>query len=113
MQADDAIYSVGSYAPDERGGLAIDTTMAQFAEGVCVGTNFDMPRSVRGHHSIKFRIKRDGSPASGTMPGIEAKAPGGRLACHGNGDGNFGYVLLEDEDVDFTGTNASVQDTSK
>jgi len=80
LQVDDAIYTVADYAPDPRGALAIDTTLTQFEEGVCVGTNFDPPRQSTGHHRIKFWIKRDGSPASGTMPGIAATAPGAQLA---------------------------------
>lgn len=105
-QVDDAIYTVAGYAADARGELAIDTTLAQFAEGVCVGKNFDAPRATNGHHRIKFWIKRDGSPASGTMPGVAASAAGAQLACHGNGDGDYQYVLLEDQIADFTGTTS-------
>ena len=103
MQVDKAIYTVASYAPDTRGDLAIDTTLSQFQEGVCVGTNFDPPRPVTGPHQVKFWIKHDGSPASGTMPGLAATAPGATLPCHGDGDGNYAYVLLENETADFTG----------
>jgi len=105
LEVDSAIYTVASYVPDARGELAIDTALAQFAEGVCVGRNFDAPRSVRGHHRIRFWIKRDGSPPTGTMPGIPPSAPGARLGCHGNGDGDYGYILLENEIADFTGTD--------
>src|SRR6185437_14977804 len=108
LKMDDVIYTVASYTPDAPGELAIDTTITEFAEGVCVGTNFDQPRPVSGHHLIKFWIKRDGNPASGTMPGIARSAPGAQLACHGNGDGNYGYVLLENEVADFTGTATTV-----
>jgi hypothetical protein len=103
IQADSTTYSVTSRAPDAHGGLVIDTTLARFAEGVCVGTNFDPPRTIVGSHEIKFRLKRDGSPASGTMPGVAASAPGAQLACHGNGDGNYDYVLLENDVADFEG----------
>ena len=103
IQADSTIYSVMSRAPDAHGGLIIDTTLTQFAEGVCVGTNFNAPRAIEGSHAIKFRLKRDGSPASGAMPGIAASALGAQLACHGNGDGNYDYVLLENEVADFDG----------
>ena len=113
MQVDDAIYTVVSRSPDARGQLSIDTTLTQFEEGECVGTNFDQPRLVTGRHSIKFWIKRDGSPAVGTMPGIAPTAPGAQLACHGNGDGNFEYVLLEDAVADFTGTAATARDSSR
>jgi hypothetical protein len=108
LKVDDVIYTVASHSPDARGQLAIDTTITRFEEGVCVGKNFDPPRATSGHHLVKFWIKRDGSPASGTMPGIASGAPGAQLACHGNGDGNYQYVLLENEVADFTGTAETV-----
>jgi hypothetical protein len=108
LKVDDVIYTVASHSPDAQGEIALDTTITQFAEGVCVGTNFDPPRPPSGHHLVKFWIKRDGNPASGTMPGVDPSAPGAQLACHGNGDGNYGYVLLENEVADFTGTAATV-----
>ena len=113
MEVDGVIYTIASYALGPRGALAIDTTLAQFQEGVCVGTNYDPPRPVSGHHVIKIWVKRDGSPASGTMPGIAPSAPGAQLACHGDGDGNYGYVLLENEAADFTGTASSAQGASR
>lgn len=103
LQVDDAIYTVASYLPDANGDLAIDTTLTQFQEGVCVGTNYDKPTPVTGEHHVKFWIKSDGSPSSGMMPGVAAGAPGAELACHGNGDGDYRYVLLENEIADFTG----------
>jgi hypothetical protein len=109
LQVDDATYEVASYSPDARGALSIDTTLTRFAEGECVGANFDAPRPVVGRHQLKFRIKRDGSPVSGTMPGVPPAGPGAQLACHGNGDGNFDYPLLEDREADFTGTSSSSQ----
>jgi len=112
IQADTATYSVTSRAPDANGGLVIDTTLSQFEEGECVGTNFDQPKPVTGRHSIKLRLKRDGSPASGTMPGVPRTAPGALLACHGNGDGNYDYVLQENEIAEFTGV-ASRPDTTR
>ena len=112
IQADTATYSVTSRAPDANGGLVIDTTLSQFEEGECVGTNFDQPKPATGRHSIKIRLKRDGSPASGTMPGVPRTTPGALLACHGNGDGNYDYVLQENEVAEFTGV-ASRPDTSR
>lgn len=103
LQVDDAVYTVASYSPDARGELAVDTTLTQFEEGVCVGTNFDPPQPARGHHRVKFWMKRDGSPPTGTMPGISPNAPGAGLTCHGNGDGDYRYILLENEVADFTG----------
>ena len=103
MQVDDAIYTVASYAPDANGELAIDTTLTQFQEGVCVGANYDPPRPTLGAHKIKFWIKHDGSPATGTMPGIAPNAPGAQLVCHGDGDGDYRYLLLENDIANFTG----------
>jgi hypothetical protein len=113
LQVDDSIYTVASYLPTARGGLVIDTALTKFEEGVCVGTNYDAPRAISGHHGIKFWIKRDGTPATGTMPGIAATAPGAQLACHGNGDGNYDYVLLENAVADFTGTDSTVPGRSQ
>jgi hypothetical protein len=103
LQVDDAIYSVASHGSDVRGELAIDTTLTRFEEGVCVGGNYDAPKPALGPHRIKFWIKRDGSPPAGTMPGMAPNAPGAQLRCHGSGDGDYHYVLLENEVADFTG----------
>lgn len=113
LKVDDVIYTVASHSPDARGEIDLDTTITQFAEGVCVGTNFDPPRPSSGHHIVRFWLKRDGNPASGTMPGVAASAPGAQLACHGNGDGNYGYVLLENQVADFTGTDTALPGSSR
>ncbi len=113
MQVDDAIYTVASYAPNARGELAIDTTLSRFEEGVCVGANFDPPRPITGRHAIKFWIKRNGSPPTGTMPGVSPSAPGALLACDGNGDGNYDYELLENQVADFTGVRPSTSDRAQ
>ena len=106
IQADSATYEVATFSPDAHGQLTIDTSLAEFREGECAGKNFDAPRSVSGTHTLKFRIKRAGSPASGTMPGIAPSAPGAQLSCHGNGDGNYDYLLLENDVAVFKGTAA-------
>jgi hypothetical protein len=107
IQADDAIYSVASYTSDARGELALDTALTQFQEGACVGSNYDAPRSVQGPHRVKFWIKRDGNPTSGVSPGMKAGALGAALPCRGNGDGNYEYMLMENEVADFTGTGTT------
>ena len=101
IQADDAIYSVASHTSDARGQLAIDTALTQFAEGACVGTNYDAPRSVAGAHKVKFWIKRDGNPPSGVSPNSKAGAPGAALPCRGNGDGDYAYMLMENDIASF------------
>jgi hypothetical protein len=113
IQVDSAVYTVATYSPDAGGQLAIDTTLTQFREGECVGRNFDAARPVSGPHTIKFRIKRAGSPASGTMPGIAPSAPGAQLSCHGNGDGNYDYVLLENEVANFRGTDDAARNSRR
>jgi hypothetical protein len=75
-----------------------------FEEGACVGDNYDPPRSVHGEHEIKFWLKNDGNPVSGTMAGRRSSsAAGSSLPCHGNGDGDYSYVLLENAVAHFTG----------
>jgi hypothetical protein len=109
IQVDRATYEVATFSPDARGQLTFDTTLTQFQEGECVGRNFDPPQPVAGPHTVKFRIKRDGSPPSGTMPGIAPSAPGAQLPCHGNGDGNYDYLLLENDVANFKGTAGSAR----
>ena len=104
IQVDDAIYSVSSHESDAHGEIAIDTALTQFAEGVCVGANYDAPRAVLGEHRVKFWIKRDGNPASGVSPSVKAGAPGAALPCNGNGDGDYAYMLMENEIAAFRGT---------
>ncbi|HEV7702741.1 MAG TPA: hypothetical protein VGO46_00560 [Gemmatimonadaceae bacterium] len=107
IQADDAIYSVASYTADARGEIALDTALTNFQEGACVGANYDAPRSVAGTHDVKFWIKRDGNPKSGTSPNVKAGAPGASLPCSGNGDGDYAYMLMENEIAHFSGTARS------
>lgn len=106
LQVDGTIYTVASYVADAHGALAFDTTLSAFQEGVCVGRNYDPPRPVSGHHDIKIWMKHDGSPSTGTMPGIPPNFPGAQLSCRGDGDGDYHYVLLENAPADFTGTAA-------
>lgn len=113
MQVDSEIYTVASYSPDASGGLSIDTALSRFEEGVCVGSNYDAPRAVPGAHVIKFWVKRDGSPVAGTMPGVARSVAGSQLPCHGNGDGNYDYVLLDDGAAKFTGTSALPHDSTR
>jgi hypothetical protein len=47
------------------------------------------------------------------MPGIAPSAPGAQLSCHGNGDGNFEYLLLENEVANFKGTDPSKRNSTK
>jgi hypothetical protein len=107
IQADDAIYSVASHTSDARGQLAIDTALTRFAEGACVGTNYDAPRPLEGPHRVKFWIKRDGNPTSGVSPSTKPGAPGAALPCRGNGDGDYAYMLMENEVANFTGTGTT------
>jgi hypothetical protein len=103
LDVDTTIYAVASRAADQTGALALDTTLTRFAEGVCVGPNYDQPRALSGRHTIKFWVKRDGNPKSGTSR--DARRPeSASLPCAGNGDGDYRYALLERQPAIFTGT---------
>lgn len=104
LSVDGTVYTVASHAASANGELSIDTAVATFEEGACVGDNYDPSRSVQGEHEVKFWLKNDGNPVSGTMPGRRSSASAGRsLPCRGNGDGDYSYVLLENAVAHFTG----------
>ena len=104
LSVDGTVYTVASHAAGVSGELSIDTTVTMFEEGACVGDNYDPPRSVHGEHEVKFWLKNDGNPVSGTMPGRRSpRAAGSSLPCHGNGDGDYSYVLLENALAHFIG----------
>lgn len=104
LSVDGTVYTVASHSASANGELSIDSTITVFGEGACVGDNYDPPRSVHGEHEIKFWLKNDGNPVSGTMPGRRSSsAAGSSLPCHGNGDGDYSYVLLENAVAHFTG----------
>ncbi len=104
LSVDGTVYTVASHVADASGEIAIDSTITTFAEGVCVGDNFDRPTPASGAHEVEFWMKNDGNPASGTMPGRKRTSEGGSaLPCHGNGDGNYDYVLLNDGTASFIG----------
>lgn len=104
LSVDGTVYTVASHAASASGELSIDSTITAFEEGACVGDNYDPPRSVHGEHEVKFWLKNDGNPVSGTMPGRRSpRAAGSSLPCHGNGDGDYSYVLLENALAHFIG----------
>jgi hypothetical protein len=104
IAVDSTIYSVASHVADASGDLALDTVLTRFAEGACVGANFDAPRAMLGRHRVRFWLKRDGSPRDGVVGGPVPGSPGASLPCRGNGDGDYTYVLLENAVAEFTGT---------
>ncbi len=103
LQVDSTVYDVASIAADGDGRIALDSTFTGVAEGTCVGTNYDPPmRFEQGRsYALGFMLKRDGNPATGTE---RAPAGGGtaELRCTGNGDGDYGYALLENRLGRFT-----------
>jgi hypothetical protein len=104
LSVDGTVYTVASHPATSSGELSMDSTITTFEEGACVGDNYDPPRSVHGPHEVKFWLKNDGNPVSGTMPGQRRSAAGGSsLPCRGNGDGDYSYVLLENAIAHFTG----------
>lgn len=105
---DEQPFIIAGRAADAAGALAIDTTLTEFREGLCAGDSWDPPRPLAGDHAIKIWLQRDGTPASGTLPATTPAArPGASLPCHGNGDGNFTYALLENEVANFRGTRGA------
>ncbi len=113
IKVDETIYAIASHRADRGGELAIDTTLASFAEGVCVGQNFDAPRLLDGRHAVRFWIKADGNPGSGTSGAVAGQPPGGEsLPCSGNGDNDYTYVLLENEVARYAGPNAGPADST-
>jgi hypothetical protein len=107
LAVDSIIYTLASRSADGDGDLAVDTTLTRFAEGVCVGPNYDPPRPLDGRHTIRFWIKADGNPRSGTGHDWSPQfADGADLPCSGNGDGDYTYVLLENEVASYAGPGA-------
>jgi hypothetical protein len=105
MAVGETIYTLASHEATKDGELAVDTTLTSFAEGVCVGPNYDPPRSLQGEHAIRFWLKADGNPPSGSGREHAPQFTDGQdLPCAGNGDGDYTYVLFENELARFTGT---------
>jgi hypothetical protein len=99
------IYDVASYQADSAGQIAVDTSLARFAEGLCVGDNYHPPRSLQGPHTIRFWLKLDGNPRTGMQRIADSTgALAAELPCTGNGDGDYRYVLLESAPAHFTGS---------
>ena len=104
LNVDDVTYELTSRPADPRGAVKLDTTLSRFATGACDGGEYARPRSVSGNHRIKFLVKRDGNPATGTKRAHSTLSSPPAVACHGNGDDNFTYALFEDNVARFTGT---------
>lgn len=104
LSVDGTVYTITTHLANTAGELSIDSTITTFEEGACVGDNYDPPRSMNGRHEVKFWLKNDGNPVSGMMPGQSSSAAAGSaLPCHGNGDGDYQYVLLENAVAHFSG----------
>jgi hypothetical protein len=104
LNVDDATYELTSRAADARGTITLDTTLTRFETGACIGGEYVAPRSLRGTHHVKFLVKRDGNPPSGTRRTHSSSITPPDLPCHGNGDENFSYALFEDNVAQYTGT---------
>lgn len=107
LTVDSVTYTLASRPASADGDIALDTTITEFAEGACVGANYDRPRPLTGPHRIKFAVKNDGSPPSGASGvgdgGDTLSAAGVTLPCAGNGDGDYSYVLYEGQVAEFEG----------
>jgi hypothetical protein len=105
MYADGDRFEVSSHSADPHGAIALDTTVAQFASGVCYIGDYVPPHALIGSHKIKFLIKRDGGPVDGTQPpDTRAQNQAPALPCHGNGDKDYTYALYEDNVAQYVGT---------
>jgi len=107
IQIDSTVYDVASLAADAAGNLALDSVFSSVAEGTCVGDNYDPPVSFESGRSyaLGFMLKRDGNATTGAQrvpSGGEAGVAATELACSGNGDGDYSYVLLENRPGRFT-----------
>ena len=104
LNADGRTYEVTSRMADAQGRINLDTTLTRFETGACIGGDYVPPRPLRGDHTIKFLVKRDGNPVSGTRQTLSKSANPPALPCHGNGDEDFTYALYEDNVAKYTGT---------
>jgi hypothetical protein len=109
IRVDSTVYDVASLEADSAGDIALDSTFTEVAEGTCVGANYDSPaRFVSGRsHTLGFMLKRDGNPANGAQLASSDGAAGAgeaatSLACSGNADGDYRYVLMESREGAFT-----------
>ena len=107
IQVDSTVYDVASIPADDGGRIALDSTFSGVAEGVCVGDNYDPPMRFESGRSytLGFMLKRDGNAASGSqrVPVGGGAAGEVELRCTGNGDGDYGYALMENRLARFTG----------
>ena len=104
LYTDGRTYEVASRMADAQGRINLDTTLTRFETGACIGGDYVPPRPLRGDHMIKFLVKRDGNPVSGTRQALSRSANPPALPCHGNGDEDFTYSLFEDNVAKYTGT---------
>jgi hypothetical protein len=107
IQVDSSVYDVASIAADGDGRIALDSAFSAVAEGTCVGSNYDAPLHFESGRSytVGFMLKRDGNVATGSerVPSDVGGASGpAELKCTGNGDGDYGYVLMENREGRFT-----------
>lgn len=105
LAVDERIYTLASYTADGDGELSVDSTLTQFAEGACTGADRDPPTPLAGQHLIKFWLKRNGAPG-GDADKSRSFGDGGD-PCGGNGDGDYTYVLLENEIARYAGTSSA------
>ncbi|HEY9478645.1 MAG TPA: hypothetical protein VIP79_01085 [Gemmatimonadaceae bacterium] len=107
VQVDSAVYDVASLPADAEGRIALDSAFSGVAEGTCVGDNYDPPMSFESGRSytLGFMLKRDGNAATGAQrvaPSGGGAAEPVELRCTGNGDGDYGYALMENRLARFT-----------
>lgn len=87
FEVDGTIYAVASVSTNSGGTLHHSDSITEWAEGICVGSFYNEPTFVAGHHDFKVWVKTDGNPTSG--------ADGNGLTCSGDDSGVWDYTLFE------------------
>lgn len=107
IQVDSTVYDMASIAADGDGRISMDSAFSAVAEGTCVGDNYDAPMRFEPGRSytLGFMLKRDGNAATGGQrvpAGVGGATGSAELKCTGNGDGDYGYALMENRLGRFT-----------
>lgn len=104
LTVDGRPYDIASARADDGGALDASGRLLAFADGVCMGSTYQPRVPITGTHVIQIGVKDDGAARSGNDPsGAPTSAGGPPLPCTGNGDGQFGFRLLEMESIHFSG----------
>lgn len=106
LNVDGATYAISSMRADSGGDLRGYGSLDVFAERICVSApELDPTLPLSGVHEIRVWIQDDGASAISArkrdLP--TASREGQELPCSGNGDGSYGFRLMEHSLVRFEG----------